>query len=454
MAYAIARMAKQKGGKVGSSSLHNNRQRETPNADPEREKDNRVLIGGDRPTPELVREVINQHGGKFRDNSVEAVEVLLTASHEWWLDDDDQIDKKKVDQFCEAAREWLMDEKTGGKCVHAVLHMDERTPHIHAHKVPIDPRGRLNCKHYFGTKDHFRRWQTSFAEKVRHLGLERGVEGSRASHQDIKDFYGAIGREHRIRIDHERLPDPPKVLVTRQAIQKYKEELARAVVEQVREPIRTELQQAKLARDTKAELKETKKRLTEKTQALSAEKIISMDLRHELDGVRRQYQDLLPRVRKAEERVRDVPLDYVLKMSDYKLARNRGHGSFDFVKPEANQVMTLTPGGGVYDLGGKVVARDSVNLVRELMKREAKPGTREDAVGWLADKCGREQAIAASLHEHEQSVGESLHKRDLKRQRGLAQPDRGGQDLVRDQQERVREHVRERVPEHDHGFSR
>lgn len=83
MAYAIARMAKQKGGSVGSSSLHNGRQRDTPNADPERVKDNRVILGSDRPTPEMVREVIAEHGGKPRSDSVEAIEVLLTASPEW-----------------------------------------------------------------------------------------------------------------------------------------------------------------------------------------------------------------------------------------------------------------------------------------------------------------------------------------------------------------------------------
>jgi hypothetical protein len=454
MAYAIARMAKQKGGSVGSSSLHNGRQRETPNADPEREKDNRVLVGGDRPTPELVRQVIDEHGGKFRDNSVEAVEVLLTASHEWWLDDDDRIDPKKVDQFCEAAREWLLDKKTGGVCVKAVLHLDERTPHIHAHKVPIDPKGRLNCKHYFGTKDHFRRWQSSFAEKVKHLGLERGVEGSRARHQDIKQFYASIEREHRIKIDHDKLPDPPRVFMSREAMQKYKEELAKAVVEQVKNPIRTELQQAKLARDTQAQLKETKKRLAEKTRDLSHEKIISHDLRNELERLRGQYQDILPRMEKAESRIRDVSLDAVLKMSGYSPERINARGQVDYVKPELNQMVRLSPGGFVQDDGGTVIARDAVTLVREIMRREAKPSGREDAVGWLADKCGKEQAIAASLYEQEHSAAEFLHDRDMKRARATRKPSRDEQ-LTRPQPEHVRDQMQDREgPIRERGFSR
>jgi hypothetical protein len=107
MAFAIARMAKQKGRSVGSSSLHNGRGRETPNADPSREKDNRVLLGDDRPVQERVREIIHEHGGKPRSDSVEAVEILVTASPEWWRDDHDEIDLKKVDQFSERTRVFL-----------------------------------------------------------------------------------------------------------------------------------------------------------------------------------------------------------------------------------------------------------------------------------------------------------------------------------------------------------
>ncbi len=454
MAYAIARMAKQKGGSVGSSSLHNSRQRETPNADPEREKENRVLIGGEKPTPVRVREIIAEHGGKPRVDSVEAVEILLTASPEWFLDDDDHIDQKKVDQFCKAACEFLLDKKNGGIVVKADLHMDEKSPHVQAIMVPIDPKGRLNCRHFFGERWQLKQWQTRFSEKVAHLGLERGVEGSRATHHEVKDFYKAINREHRIKIDYEKLPDPPRIM-TKASAQKYKEELARAVVEQVKEPIQTQLHQAMLARDADGRLKETKKRLVERNQELSAERIISMDLRSELERVRGQYQDLLPRVQKAEARVKDVSPDHVLKMSGYKYARIGDRGQVDYVNQPLNQMMTLTAGGIAYDVRGNMIARDSVNLTRELLKRDGKPSNRENAVGWLADKCGKEQAIAASLFEHERSTEESLHARDLKRQRSLAKPDRGGQEIVRDQQERVHEHVRDREIIHERGgFSR
>lgn len=43
MAFAIARIAKLKGGSIKASGQHNDRSRETPNADPVREDENRVL---------------------------------------------------------------------------------------------------------------------------------------------------------------------------------------------------------------------------------------------------------------------------------------------------------------------------------------------------------------------------------------------------------------------------
>jgi hypothetical protein len=129
MAFSTIGVAKQKGASVGSSSIHNDRGRETPNADPERTPLNQVLIGDSRNARERVREIIDEHGGKPRHDSVEAVELLLSASHEFF-EDDSTISEEKVKRFCEQALKFLNDRRNCGICAKAVLHMDERTPHI------------------------------------------------------------------------------------------------------------------------------------------------------------------------------------------------------------------------------------------------------------------------------------------------------------------------------------
>lgn len=446
MAFAIARMAKQKGGSVGSSSLHNGRGRETPNADPSREHENRVILGQDRSTPEMVREIIAEHGGKPRSDSVEAVEVLLTASPEWWRDDNDELDRKKVDQFIAPAREFLSERMNGGICVQATLHMDEHSPHVHAHVVPIDPEGKLNCKHYFGTRDKLSQWQDAFAEKVEHLGLERGVRGSRARHTNIQDFYKAMERDHRFRISFERLPDPPKMCVTKDSAQKFKEEFAKALIEQIRQPIKTQLHQAMLARDTQNKLKETKQRLAKTREEVSRQHLLVQDLQHENQRLHQQAQGWMERAERAEGRVQDVGHGSVMKMLGYSAVQGQQRGVIDFVKPEKNLMVSVFP-GAVYDTQGQMIARNSVTLIQEVMKREGYNISREAAVGLLADHCGAERATAASLVEREQSTEEFLHEQKRERSRTLA-PTRE-QTLPRPEPERIHDRDRD---EHDRDF--
>jgi hypothetical protein len=97
MPFCNVGVSKQKGASVGTSSGHNDREREVPNADPSRTHLNRVLVGDDRNAREIISEIIGGHGGKPRRDSVEAVELLLSASHEWFLDAGGEVSQEKVD---------------------------------------------------------------------------------------------------------------------------------------------------------------------------------------------------------------------------------------------------------------------------------------------------------------------------------------------------------------------
>lgn len=457
MAYAIARIAKQKGGSVGSSSLHNNRGRETPNADPSREQENRELIGAGRSAPEMVREVIDAHGGKPRSDSVEAVEILLTASPEWFRDDDDLIDQKKVDQFSERAKKFLQERKHGGICVKATLHMDERTPHIHGIMVPIDPNGKLNCKHYFGKRKDLRAWQTAFAKEMEPLGLERGREGSRVTHTRIQEFYKSIERDPTYKIDYEKLPDPPRVRLTQDAADRYKQELVKELLRQIEEPLRAQLHQAMLARDTNNKLKETKQRLSKskaETEQVRSElyqaQYENQELSHQLGRAQNEKQDMAERCQRAEAKVQDVPLHGVLSMMGYRgVPSEQQRGVFHFVNEARTQVVTLGH-GCVYDTQGTVIARNSVTLVEQMMRREGREVTREQAFGWLADKYGEEKAKGAYLAERDQAADDLLGERRKERSQGRFQPVRDTIAIDRPEPDRVRHDRNDRL-EHDRG---
>ena len=84
-------------------------------------------------------------------------------------------------------------EKTFGKenILSAVVHNDETTPHISIHIVPrLD--GQLNAKHWLGGRQKLTQLQNDFAEQHRELGLERGVAGSKAHHDKIKQYYERV----------------------------------------------------------------------------------------------------------------------------------------------------------------------------------------------------------------------------------------------------------------------
>lgn len=250
MAYCTIGVAKQKGGSVGSSGRHNDRERETPDADSSRTRLNRLVLGDEGLVREMATRIIAEHSGKPRRDSVEAVELLLSASHEYFEERDGELSEEKTGRFVEQAVKFLRDRSNCGVCAKAVLHMDERTPHIHARMVPLTEDGRLSDTHFLDGREKMKALHTRYAGYMEELGLERGREGSRATHQRVKQFYASVTREPELKIDPDKIPDPSRLrLLTADGVREYKQEVLRHVLDQVKEPIRILQDQAQLTRD-------------------------------------------------------------------------------------------------------------------------------------------------------------------------------------------------------------
>ena len=68
------------------------------------------------------------------------------------------------------------------------IQLDETTPHLVAYVVPIDKKGKLNCRHFLGGREKMTAMQTDFANVVgAKYGLQRGQEGSKAKHEEVKN---------------------------------------------------------------------------------------------------------------------------------------------------------------------------------------------------------------------------------------------------------------------------
>ncbi|HFJ0885109.1 TPA: MobV family relaxase [Shigella sonnei] len=189
-AYAIMRCKKLSGmGSVAAALQHCYRERETPNADAERTPDNEHRAASS--TNEAMGRLRELLPEKRRKDAVLAVEYVMTASPEWWA----KATPQQQAAFFDQAQGWLAAKYGADRIITASIHRDEATPHLSAFVVPLTQDGRLSAKEFIGGRDKMRADQTSFAEAVRDLGLERGIEGSRATHQRVRSYYGAIERQ-------------------------------------------------------------------------------------------------------------------------------------------------------------------------------------------------------------------------------------------------------------------
>jgi hypothetical protein len=189
MAYAIMRAKKLANmGSVAASMQHCYRERETHNADQERTPDNQHLVA--KSTDEAMGKLRALLPEKRRKDAVLAVEYVMTASPEWFA----QATPEQEKAFFQRSLQWLADKYGADRIVTASIHRDEATPHLSAFVVPLTQDKRLSAKEFIGSRDKMRADQTTYAACVVDLGLERGIEGSKATHQTIQQHYAAVER--------------------------------------------------------------------------------------------------------------------------------------------------------------------------------------------------------------------------------------------------------------------
>lgn len=176
-------------GSVAASLQHCFRERDTPNADQDRTPENEHRAAAS--TDEAMGRMRALLPEKRRKDAVLAVEYVMTASPSWWASA--SADQQR--EFFDRSLKWLTEKYGADRIVTATIHRDETSPHLSAFVVPLTRDGRLSAKEFIGAKAQMTADQTSFAKAVQDLGLERGIEGSRATHQRVQSFYGAIEQQ-------------------------------------------------------------------------------------------------------------------------------------------------------------------------------------------------------------------------------------------------------------------
>ena len=185
--YAIMRFAKYKGPEISNIEAHNERTKEmyasNPDIDLSRSKHNFHLIEPAGKYRAEAESQIQAVGCRTRTDSVRVVEAMFTATPEFFKG------KKlpEVRRYFEESLRFFEQHQSRETIISAVVHMDEKTPHMHLSFVPLTADGRLSAKDIVGNKKKLTWWQDQFWEHmvIKYPDLERGESASQTGRDHI-----------------------------------------------------------------------------------------------------------------------------------------------------------------------------------------------------------------------------------------------------------------------------
>ena len=132
-----------------------------------------------------------------KSKNVVADELLFTATNEFFKD----MTKEDILDWANTCMEFVYEDLgyTKNQVLHSVIHLDEKTPHIHCVVVPLvkklDKRTNIerftiSKKQYIRDKIHLSELQDKYHKRLTDKGydLERGIKGSDRKHIKIKDY--------------------------------------------------------------------------------------------------------------------------------------------------------------------------------------------------------------------------------------------------------------------------
>ena len=272
------RFAKKKAGAVAACERHNERKKEkyvsNPDIEMDRTADNYHIVKPKNFTyNKACKQLIKERGCKERENSIRMVETLITASPEFLA----ELSLQEQREYFTRAVNFMADKIGSRNIISAVVHMDERTPHMHLSFCPITEDGRLSAKEILGNQKKLSQWQTDFHECMvdRWPQLQRGESAMVTGRKHIPLYLYKMG----------------------QHLDKQYEEIVKALDAKA---------QARNARDDVWELKQTIK-----------------DKDNELEDAKWSFEGMSKKLQKQEALLAKVPEDIMKKINPKEKERER-----------------------------------------------------------------------------------------------------------------------------------
>lgn len=193
-------------------------QEKQPNVDSEKSHLNRYITTGpclqveDRPGTlhQRIQERIHDVQGDktVRKDAVVDMEFILSGSHDTF----EKMTPEQVEDWAMESYQFMAETFGEENIVEAVLHLDERTPHIHMHVVPIvtnkDGSQKL-CAKELTTRGLLSKYHTDYAKRIERFGFERSSEGKGAKHRDPGEYYRDV--QKRVAAEEKKLNTKAKI---------------------------------------------------------------------------------------------------------------------------------------------------------------------------------------------------------------------------------------------------
>ena len=299
--YAILRFQKCKAGGVACRDRHNERKKveykSNPNIDLNRSKDNYHLIDPQGRYKDAYTRMISKAGCKVRSNSTVLVETLITASPE-------------------LLNRMTPQEQRKENVISAVVHMDEKTPHMHLCFCPITKDGRLSAKDILGNKQALSKWQDDFFSWMAQAypALSRGIPSYVTHRKHIPPYQFRMAKD--LSKSYGRLEEALQTVTVFNAGKKREEALG--IIGELLPACYKLAGQLHSTEDYIRELEAARKKLEAETQqqadALVEQGLDQTILQAQLEEAQEQIEDLLNWQQRAREILGRVPQEMLDKL--------------------------------------------------------------------------------------------------------------------------------------------
>jgi hypothetical protein len=204
--YAIMRFAKHSGS-AGGIEAHHERMKDEYKSNPDvrtqySDRNVHLVESDDRYSREIKARIEAAKGRnpklQVRKNSVRFVDTLITSSPSYLQG----LPGREIRRYFETALGFFKERVNEKNIISAVIHVDEKTPHMHLVFVPITNDDRLSAKDIIGGPAGCRKWQDDFFKNMssEFPGLLRGKDAELTGRKNLTpQKYKAVADKGSIR---------------------------------------------------------------------------------------------------------------------------------------------------------------------------------------------------------------------------------------------------------------